>query len=86
MRHIASGVVDPGERARVAMPIVCVRGAAQRAACRKTCVISGHAAADVLVLEQREMRIDLTRDLRVRAIFSKHVQQPLQKPAHVTTR
>jgi hypothetical protein len=53
--EIATEVVNPRERSRVAMPIFRERDAAHRAACGKPRVVICHAAAAILLLRVREM-------------------------------
>ena len=86
VRHIAPGVVDPGERARVAMQVLRVCDAAHRAPRGETRLVRTQAAAAVLVLEKGEVRGDFSRDLGVGALAAKDVQDSMQDATHVTTR
>ena len=80
--HIEPQVVDPGERASVAMQIRRVRRAAERAPRSEARLVRGQAAADVFVLEQREMDVDFARDLLIGAFAAEHVQETKQETSH----
>jgi hypothetical protein len=86
MRHISPGVVDPGERACVAMQVLRLCDAAHRAPRGETSLVRTQAAAAVLVLEKGEVRGDFSRDLGVGALTAKDVQDSTQDATHVTTR
>ena len=64
------------------MEIRGVRGAAERAPRSEARLVRGQAAADVFVLEQREMDVDFARDLVLRAIAAKGVESSKQEASH----
>ena len=63
MTQIAAQVFEPDERARVAVQVLGERDAAHRAPRGQPRLVRRHAAATVLVLEQRKMRRHLAREL-----------------------
>ena len=65
MAHVAPRIVEPDERARVALALLGLLDAAERARARRASS-AGHAAAAEVVFEQREVRRDLAREVRLR--------------------
>jgi hypothetical protein len=75
MPEIAVQVVEPRDRARVAVAIFRQRDAAERAVRGAHSLLRAHAASAVFVFEQREMSVDLSRKVIFGDLRPKYVQQ-----------
>jgi len=83
MRQIAPQVFDPDERPRIAVPVRRERRATQRAPRGETRVLRGHAAAPILVLEERKVRLQLAGKVASAAVAAQQRVPPSeQETAH----
>ena len=66
MAHVAPRVGEPDERACVALPLLGLLDAAERAPRRQTGIVRRQPVAAEVVFEQREVRAHFAREFRLR--------------------
>jgi hypothetical protein len=82
MPDIAPQVVQPRDRARVAVAIFCERHAADRATRGERGLLRAHAPAPVFVFEQRKMSLDLAREIIFGHLRADGTEQTKQEASH----
>ena len=78
-RDVALQIVDPAERARIALMFLGLLDAAERAAGGQPRVSGRHALGDELLLEQRQVRIHLAREIVLGAAMTERRDEAEQK-------
>jgi hypothetical protein len=80
--QIPAKVLEPHERARVAMQVFCEGRAPHRPSCGETCIGWRQAATELLLFQHREMRLHLARQFALGGLAAKDVQQPAKETSH----
>jgi hypothetical protein len=75
-------IFEPAERSGVAMPIQCERSAAHRAPRAVPRFVRRNPQARIIVLEHREMRRHLAREVVIDARVAKERDDARQKSSH----